>query len=296
MFQSFGVTVLLTQWLRRTPAEFPTMRLASAVVALAFASALVPVSSLAQSTAPSWLGVTLDTPAADLRPTLGDPLRVTRLPDALGSAAPTPGPDVQPQRKARYLLSATPPVFLIVSERHGAVVGIQAFSDQSLSGETSGVAPDPSGVVLGATEQAVLKAHPGARRSETPDGGQLFAAVGSRYVASYDLVGGRVSAIDWFARASTDPQGADGPALAEPAGDSPATAILDVGTTEEAGIRWQRVWQLFHPCDGKTAWVKAGVATSRQNGRMYDAIRLTCPTTGATRIVYFDITSFFGKL
>ena len=131
-----------------------------------------------------------------------------------------------------------PPIFLIVSERHGLVVGIEAFTDQPLSAAVLEVATDPSGVALGATEQDVLKAHPAARRRVTPEGLHLFTAVSSRYVASYDLAGGRVRAIDWFSRASTDPPGADGPALAEPAGDSPATAILDVATNEDAGIRW----------------------------------------------------------
>ena len=263
------------------------------VALLALMVALSPAPGRAQDVAPpTWLGITFEAPAAQLRATLGDPVRLTVLPQAMGASAPAGG---IPERKARYVLSLTGLLFLIVSERQGAVVGLEVFSAQPLTSEVASVAPDPSGVSLGATEAAVLKAHPDARRTQTADGMTLVAPWSRRYLAAYSFEGGRVTAIDWFARASTD-SSRDGPALSEPAGDSPETAILDVQKTEGEGVDWERLWQRFHPCDGTTQWLKSSVATSLQNGRRYDAVTLKCPTTGATRIVYFDITAFFGKL
>jgi hypothetical protein len=271
------------------------MRALPAVLLLAFAFGMAPTRSLAQETTPpGWLGITLDGAAAQLRAALGDPVRITRLPEALAGSGIQATPDMQPERKARYVLSFTKPLFLIVSERHGAVVGIEVLSDQPLAAELVEIAPDPSGIVLGATDDAVLKAHPDAHRMQDEYGARLFAVLGRRYIAAYGLAGGRVRSITWFARAGTDPP-VEGPALSEPAGDSPATAILDLAKTETDGILWERIWSDSHPCDGTNRWVKGTVATSHANGRVYDAIRYTCPSTGATRTVYFDITAFFGK-
>jgi hypothetical protein len=265
----------------------------AAVLALVLAVTASPAPASGQEfAAPTWLGITFETPAARLRDTLGDPVRLTRLPNESTPADVANGP---PERKARYVLSFTSPVYLIVSERHGAVVGIEIFSGQPLAGEVTGIVADPSGIALGATEAAVLKAHPDVRRTQGGDGPTLVASLSRRYVAAYSFAGGRVSTIDWFARASTDPPG-DGSPLSEPAGDSAATAILVVAKTETEGVRWQQIWAAFHPCSGATRWLKDQVATSRTNGRMYDAVRYSCPATGATRTVYFDITSFYGKL
>ena len=261
---------------------------------LSLAAAAAPAGSSAQEMPPSWLGVTFESPAAQLRPVLGDPVRLTRLPEALAGSGVQASPDTQPERKARYVLSFTSPLFLIVSERHGAVVGIEAESEQPLAAEGPAIAPDPRGIVLGATEEAVLKANPDARRMAGARGMTLVVPLGNRYVVAYSLADGRVRSINWFTRPSTDPPG-DGPALSEPAGDSPATAVLDVAKSEMDGIRWERVWAEFHPCDGTSRWVKGTVGTSHANGRVYDAVRYTCPSNGATRTVYFDITPFYGK-
>jgi hypothetical protein len=265
-----------------------SMRLLAVTLAALLTGAIVPSRAPAQEAPPSWLGVTFESPASQLRASLGDPVRLTRLP-AAGSAGAAEQP---PQREARYVLAYMSPVFLIIGERHGIVVGIAAESEQPLAAAVPAIAPDPNGIVLGATKEAVLRAHPDARRIS--GAGTLVVPLGNRYAAAYSITAGRVRAIDWFARPDTDAPG-DGPPLSEAAGDSPSTAILDVAKTETEGIRWERIWQLFHPCDGTTQWTKSSVATSQQNGRRYDAVMLKCPTTGATRIVYFDITAFFGK-
>lgn len=254
-------------------------------------AAVLPGPAGAQVAPPAWLGATFERPAAELRTVLGDPVLVTRLPDA----SPSPPPGARSERKARYILSLREPLFLIVSERHGVVVGIEAFSNRPLSAESQTVAPDPSGVRLGATEAVVRAAHPEARPVTDSFGDtQLAVPVSPRYIAAYRMQTGRVTAITWFARPESDPA-ADGPPLSEPAGDSPATAVLDVQKTEDDGILWEFVWEAYHRCDGRNPWQKKSVATSHENGRVYDAVTLQCPSSGATRTVYFDITSFFGK-
>jgi hypothetical protein len=241
---------------------------------------------------PSWLGVTLEMRAAGLRDILGDPVRVTKLPDELPAGqTPTGG---APERKARYIISVRPLLFAIVTERHGAVVGIEGYSPVALAAEVP-VVTDPSGVALGATEEAVLKAHPDAQRMSSTLGPVLVATISARYLASYAFEGKRLNAIDWFARASTDPPG-DGPPLVAPAGDSTATAVLILAKNENDGIDRETVWMRFHPCDGTTAWLKRQVATSNAAGRVYDQITYLCPSNNATRTVFFDITSFFGKM
>ena len=269
------------------------MRRLWAILAVGLLLATVgPAGAQAVVPPPSWLGVTLEMPAAGLRDVLGDPMRVTKLPDALPAGQTTTGGT--PERKARYVISVRPLLFAIVTERHGAVAGIEGYSPGALTAEVPAVT-DPSGVALGATEEAVLKAHPDARRMSSTLGPVLVATISPRYLASYAFEGGRLNAIDWFARASTDPAG-DGPPLAEPAGDSTATAVLIVAKNENDGIDRETIWMRFHPCDGPTAWTKREVKTTNTAGRMYDEIRYLCPSNGATRTVFFDITSFFGKM
>jgi hypothetical protein len=269
------------------------MRRLSAILAVGLVLAAVgPARGQAVVPPPSWLGLTLEMPAVGVRDILGDPMRVTKLPDALPPGQTTTGG--APERKARYVISVRPLLFAIVTERHGAVVGIEGYSPAALAAEVPAVS-DPSGVALGATEEAVLKAHPDAQRMSSTLGPVLVATISARYLASYASEGGRMNAIDWFARASTDPAG-DGPPLAEPAGDSTATAVLIVAKNENDGIDRETMWMRFHPCDGNTAWSKRKVMTTNTAGRVYDEIRYLCPSNGATRSVFFDITAFFGKM
>jgi len=270
------------------------MRLAPFMAALAFA--LAPAGPIAAADAPpAWLGVTFDTPAAGLRASLGDPLLVTRLPEALAAAGLPVAPDMVPERKARYVLGLRPPIFLIVSERHGNVVGIEAESERALTAPVADVAADPNGVQLGITEDELVRLRPNAKKNASAAyGAGYYEAMGPRYVASYTLAQGRVRAIMWFAQPKTDPPG-DGPALTEPTGDDAAGAILDVRPNETDGILWERIWTYYHPCAKNTQWVKGRVATSHANGRTYDAVTSSCPATGASRTVWFDITAFYGK-
>jgi hypothetical protein len=268
------------------------MRRAPALLTLGFALMAAPAASQTTVPIPAWLGLTFETPAAGLREILGDPVRVTLLADDPAAGQMTNSG--ASERKARYVASVQPRLYAIVTERNGYVVGIEGYSPAALTAEVPAMT-DPSGVAIGATEEAVLKAHPDARRMSSTLGPVLVAQISSRYVVSYALDGGRINAIDWFTRASTDPP-RTGPPLAEPAGDSAATAVLVVAKNETEGIDRETIWMRFHPCDGTNAWSKRLVATSHSGGRTYDAISYVCPTNRATRTVFFDITPFFGKL
>jgi hypothetical protein len=281
------------------------MRLATllaAAASIAMAAPCAPAMSAAPAQTPaaaqgvpSWLGLTFDTPAAALRGTLGDPLRVLRLPDALAATGRSVPAAMTVERRARYPLSLYNPVFLIVTERHGLVVGIEAEAEAALTALVAGVDPDPSGIALGAPEDDVVRAHPKAQRVSADAGTQYFDPVGRRYVASYTVVGGRVRAISWFTVPSTDPP-VDGPPLAEASGDSIATAILDGARTELDGVRWQRLYFDFHPCAGTTPWTRTSVALQHAGTKAYDVVHAGCSATGKQRDFYFDITPFFGKL
>jgi len=87
---------------------------------------------------PRWFGMSFGTPVVTYRQRLGDPLFVdTSIPS---------------ERKARFWVASGPPVFLLVSERHGAVTGIEAVAEAPLTGPVVSVEADPSGVVLGSTQ------------------------------------------------------------------------------------------------------------------------------------------------
>src|SRR5665213_3044412 len=111
---------------------------------LALLFGLLPANAAGQTPPPRWLGIQLGQPASELRSLLGDPVLVTRFP-----LDQSPGAPQRPERKARYTLSLQEPLYALVSERHGVIVGIEAFSPRPLTAEQASVVPDPSGVRLG---------------------------------------------------------------------------------------------------------------------------------------------------
>lgn len=70
-----------------------------------------------------------------------------------------------------------------------------------------------------------------------------------------------------------------------PKGLTPATAIVLEQTDDEAAIRAEDAWLVRHYPGCK----KVGQALLNQNGRFYDAIRITT-AAHESRTIYFDIT------
>lgn len=250
---------------------------------------LVPAHGEEQVT---WLGVTLGAPAAMLRQTLGDPILVTRYPNESD-------PGIPPQRIARYWVGGTP-MFLLVGERYGRVTAIQVYTDATPIRDLPSVAlvkipPDPSGVVLGQTLAEVSALRPNAQR-QGPEGEGTLVERRPDVVVNYDFSGGRLYHISWrVASPAATPPSDVLPELAEPAGDSFSTAILDSQTAELTGVRWEYVFLTYHRCAADQSWKKQKQTLARRGAQIYDLLHVTCPTTGAERDFYFDITPYFGK-
>jgi hypothetical protein len=249
---------------------------------------------------PRWFGLAFGTAVVSYRPLLGDPLRVVRFPEAMTGSGAGPDPAQPSERKARFWLAAAPGSFLIVTERHGAVAGIEAFTTASPSAPIGAVEADPSGVRLGSTLDDVVAKHPAAVRSVDTAGdvhltGLVDAARG--ITGDYRFAGGRLVADAWFTRPASDgPQLPGATPYVDPAGDGETTAILDAQANERDGVAWEYLYLRFHPCDGTAAWRPGLQSVRRANERVYDVIETTCPSTGAKRAFFFDITPYYGKM
>src|SRR5712691_8783130 len=80
-------------------------------------------------------------------------------------------------------------------------------------------------------------------------------------------------------------------AQAERDGSSIDTAIVVTAADEIAGIAAEREWtRKNYP-----GWRWAGQSLLHDKGRPYDRIQLISPD-GTAKIIYFDITAFYGKM
>ena len=84
------------------------------------------------------------------------------------------------------------------------------------------------------------------------------------------------------------------PALAQSAGrdgSTPATAIVIEAPNTQAGIAQEYAYvRRAYP-----GWERVRQALIEHEGRRYDRLTIRSPS-GETRDVFFDITSFFGKM
>ena len=249
---------------------------------LALLSALALVAASPESAA-TWNGVTLGTPASQLRATLGDPLRILESKD--GSS-----------HVARYWLAGSDSTFFLIVERRGYVEAFHAFTQATPDAPIAAVPPDPSGVRLGDTLESVKAKHPGFRSDTGDDGAPRLVGrgPGTSTAIMYEFAGGRVRVFEW---SSPVPDSAPVlPGLTEPAGDSLPTALLDAQKDETSGVHFEYMYVGYHPCDDKTPWHFEHQALLNENGRAYDRLHVLCPTTKAERDFYFDITPYFGKM
>ncbi len=228
----------------------------------------------------AWHGVALGAPASTLRPLLGDPLRI--VPTNAG-------------RIARYWLPGANSTYLLVVEEGGYVSSFEAFSDVAPTAVLDNVAPDPSGVRLGDTLEAVKSVHPDYQSAiDQDDRPLLVARISPTTHAGYTFDDGRLRSFQWVT--SAHPAQPALPPLSAPAGDSLFAAILDKQANETDGLAWEYRYLAFHPCSGDARWQLKNQSLMREAGRAYDRLHVVCPATNAERDFYFDITSFFGKL
>jgi hypothetical protein len=179
----------------------------------------------------------------------------------------------------------------MVIERNGRIDGFAAFTVPDDAVEA--VPPDPSGVSVGDTLESVKAKHPDFQMNRSDDGGTVFVGMANGIRISYQIVNGRVTDFVW-----TDSVDHGLPALAgiaDPAGDSFASAVLDVQKGETDGVAWEYRYLAAHPCAENSRWKLQQQSLLRHEGRSYDRLHVICPATNAERDFYFDITPYFGK-
>ncbi len=230
----------------------------------------------------SWNGVTLGAPAAALRSSFGDPVRLVVLDN--GS---TP--------VARYWPPGNDATYFLVVEKSGYIDRFEIFSHTPPAAILANVPPDPFGVRLGDSMENVQREHSNLRSGTSPQGMPvLLGNSGNAANVIYSFENDRLESILWVNQATDNRRAVTG--LTLPAGDSFKTAIADVAKNESDGVAWEYRFLSFNPCAENSAWKLQSQALASQGGRAYDVLHVVCPATNQKRDFYFDITSYFGKL
>lgn len=239
------------------------------------------VAAVSQGSAITWNSVTLGAPVSTLRPLVGDPLRVVSAPG-------------EQTRIGRYWLPGLASTVFLVVEKRGYIQAFSATTKDVSAGGFEPVPPDPSGVRLGDSLESVKALHPAFHSEAAEDGSpQLVGEVANPTAGVvYEFQDGRVRSFQW---GMLDVGGPELPGLSDPAGDSTATAVLDVQKTQSQGVNWETLYLGYHRCDDRTRWELTRQSVVREGGRVYDRLHVVCPTTKAVRDFYFDIDSYFGK-
>jgi hypothetical protein len=212
------------------------------------------------------LGVTLGSPAGDLRAKFGDPLLVERISDL--------------SRTADYLRADDPSAVLRVTERNGVVFAVEV--ERERPEPTPGVG-DSYGITLGMQRSAV-QAKRGKAAFETVN--TLLYPENKNEDASmiYRFDGDIVEGIKLVGSGSTAAGNSSLPPLTEAAGDAYATAILDFSSSPQDSDHFRDRYLTVHGCDtsGRTSTV------DHRSGRTYTIATGNC--NGKKRTFYFDIT------
>lgn len=212
------------------------------------------------------MGVSLASPASDLRAAFGDPLIVEHPSDL--------------SRTADYLRADDPSGVLRITERGGQVfaVEIERERPEPLPGPA-----DSHGVRLGMS-RADVAAKRGKAAFETvntelyPEDPQEDASTIYRFdgdiVESMKLVGSGTSV----------PGDPALPPLREAAGDGYGTAILDLTPTVLGSDHFRERYLVVHDCDaaGRRSTV------DHREGKTYAIVSATC--NDRKRVIYFDVS------
>ncbi|MBV9027849.1 MAG: hypothetical protein JO311_04480 [Candidatus Eremiobacteraeota bacterium] len=248
---------------------------------MAFAiGAMIAAVSVAGGSPVTWHNVSLGAPASTLRASLGDPVRIMVI---------------NGERIARYWLPGAKATYMLVMERNGYINGFEAFNEEPVVNIQDNVAPDPSGVHIGDTIEDVRSKHSDFRLYVEDGNPSMVGRISSDIGAAYSFQNGRVHSFFWSSPYAATQQPALAP-LSEPAGDSMATALLDMQANETDGTSWEYRYLGFHPCDGQTLWQLKQQSLLNDRGKAYDRLHVVCPSSKAERDFYFDISSYFGKL
>jgi hypothetical protein len=214
----------------------------------------------------SLLGISLGSPALDLRARLGDPLVVET-----GSSV---------SRTADYLRSDDISGVVRITEREGVVFAIEIERERP---ESSPGPADTHGVSLGMSRAAV------AAKRGTP----AFTTVNTVLYPEdpnedastiYRFDDDVLESIKLAGSGSSAPGNPALPHLAEAAGDGFATAILDISNDVFESDHFRDRYLTVHGCDagGRTSTVE------RRDGKTYAFGAAVC--NGKKRTFYFDIS------
>lgn len=214
----------------------------------------------------SLLGITLGTPANELRPTLGDPLLVEKT--------------SRVSRTADYLRPDDESAVLRITERDGVVSAVEIERERA---EPAGGAGDSHGVAVGMSRAAVV-AKRGSPAFETVNTALYPEDPGEDASIIYRFDGDTLESIKLVGSGSSDIAARPLSPLTEARGDSYATAILDLTPTVLGSDHFRDRYLTVHDCDaaGRRSTI------DRRDGRSYAVATATC--SGKTRSFYFDIS------
>jgi hypothetical protein len=215
----------------------------------------------------SLLGVTLGSPAGELRAKFGDPLLVERTTDL--------------SRTADYLRADDPSAVLRVTERDGVVFAVEIEREHA---EPEAGVSDVYGIALGSSRSAVKAKRAGKPAVETMN--TLLYPEDRNEDASliYRFDGDTLESIKLVGSGSSAAGNGSLPHLAEASGDGYAAAILDFSPNVLVSDHFRDRYLIVHGCDpsGRRSTV------DRRDGRTFVIASGTC--NGKQRTFYFDIT------
>lgn len=230
------------------------------------------------SSVDSWQGIRTGESVADVVPSTGKPLLQRRMPD--GEILTWNGLDNQD-------------AYMILLESGGVVRSIRVFSTTP-GGSTHGLT-DPFGVTIGDSPDRLLAKRGSPKTTYSDQPGETVSVYdGSADDAwVYEFDGEQLHAITLMTKQPPPSDENVGPDPND--GSTAEKAFVITADSEFDGIRFERYYasNLSGCSDG---W-KIGLQSVASKGqREIDRLDLTCSADNSRRSVFFDITSFFGKL
>jgi len=224
--------------------------------------------------ADSWQGVWVGESASEVVAGNGEPLLRRQLPDG---------------EILTWNRLSNPDAYMIIIESSGSVRTIRVLATKADGSKAD--LTDPSGVKIGdSTDQLRTKRGPPKETYSQQDGSIVYEYDGSSDdVWGYDFYDNGLHAI-MLTSAHEPPVGsATGPDPRD--GSTIGKAFVIDALSEVEGIRFERYYASEYSGCGQIV----EQATSSHSGLQYDRLDLKC-ADGSTRSLFFDITSFFGKL
>jgi|GEM_PF-3198189 len=236
------------------------------------------------------LGISPGSPISEVRTRIGDPLMVRLMPD--GS-------------QVTWNRSPSDDAYIMLGQRNGYVTYVRVVNARV--GPVSGVT-DPFDVILGGNQLGLRTLRGKPQSTVNAGGDQVRQYPGPNQLSwQYTIRDGEVHSIMLTTASESSPAQAmpktPGGAPTLPTvrttdprdGSSMAAAFLVNARDEDEGARFEQFFVKTLPGCGQT-WSIDQHARATDHKRHYDRMELACGESGNTRLVFFDITGFFGKV